>query len=56
MHVYNVFADRAEQLSYLRDVAAWIKRVNEILVEMYRFWSNKNVLMKAKFYIIDGIV
>ena len=32
INVSSVFADRTEQLTYLQDVKAWIKRVNEIVV------------------------
>jgi hypothetical protein len=48
INVNNVFADRAEQLTYLPGVTACIKRANEIFVELYRDSRNKYTLMKTK--------
>jgi len=50
VNVNIVFADRPEQLTYLQDVTALIKRVNEIFIELYRFWRNEHILMKTKIY------
>jgi hypothetical protein len=53
INVNNVFIDGAEQLTYLQDVTIWIKRVNEIFVDLYRFWRNEHILIKTKYiYLI----